>query len=170
MLVTARRRRGRRGVLAGGALVAIEVLARVSWPAGGRWLAIRFGGLGPVALVAAVVSYRHLSGLLAFYGEDTITSTVGPLAVDGLMVMATGALLATQTRWRGDATGRRPGPSVRADTAPGHAATRCPRGPPGHGTDRSADTAGGHRRQGVRAAQRASGHGRGGHRRPVGRE
>ena len=77
-------------------LVAIEVLARVSWPAGGRWLAIRFGGLGPVAVVAAVVSYRHLSGLLAFYGEDTITSTVGPLAVDGLMVMATGALLATR--------------------------------------------------------------------------
>ena len=49
----------------------------------------------PVASVAAIVSYRHLSGLLAFYGEDTITATIGPLAVDGLMVMATGALLAT---------------------------------------------------------------------------
>jgi hypothetical protein len=77
-------------------LVAIEVLARVGWPAGGRWLVVRFGGLGPVAVVAAVVSYRHLAGLLAFYGEDGITSTVGPLAVDGLMVMATGALLATR--------------------------------------------------------------------------
>jgi hypothetical protein len=78
-----------------GLLVAIEILARVRWPAGGRWVAVRFGGLLPVALVAAVVSYRHLSGLLAFYGEDTITSRVGPVAVDGLMVMATGALLAT---------------------------------------------------------------------------
>src|SRR6266571_1856904 len=77
-------------------LVAIEVLARVAWPAGGRWLLVRFGGLGPVATVAAVVSYRHLSGLLSFYGEDAITATVGPLAVDGLMVMATGALLATR--------------------------------------------------------------------------
>jgi hypothetical protein len=77
-------------------LVAIEVLARVSWPAGGRWLVVRFGGLGPVATVAAVVSYRHLSGLLSFYGEDAITAAVGPLAVDGLMVMATGALLATR--------------------------------------------------------------------------
>ncbi len=77
-------------------LVAIEVLARVAWPAGSRWLLVRFGGLGPVATVAAVVSYRHLSGLLSFYGEDTITATVGPLAVDGLMVMATGALLATR--------------------------------------------------------------------------
>ena len=77
-------------------LVAIEVLARVAWPVGGRWLIVCFGGLGPVATVAAVVSYRHLSGLLSFYGEDAITATISPLAVDGLMVMATGALLATR--------------------------------------------------------------------------
>jgi DNA binding protein with HTH domain len=114
-------------------LVAIEVLAQVGWPTGGRWLVIRFGGLGPVAAVAAVVSYRHLSGLLSFYGEDRITATVGPLAVDGLMVMATGALLATRptsaevieprTRRRGTtpattntSTGTRP---VRPDRAKG---------------------------------------------------
>jgi hypothetical protein len=33
-----------------------------------------------------------------YYGEDPITATIGPLAVDGLMVMATGALLATAPR------------------------------------------------------------------------
>lgn len=76
-------------------LVAIEIMARVPWPAGARWTLLRFGGLVPVAVVAAVVSYRHLSGLLTFYGEDGITAGFGPLAVDGLMVMATGALLAT---------------------------------------------------------------------------
>jgi hypothetical protein len=99
-------------------LVAIEVLARVAWPAGARWLIVRFGGLGPVALVAAVVSYRHLSGLLAFYGEDGITSTVGPLAVDGLMVMATGALLATRPGGTGQArpVGPRRAPTATADT------------------------------------------------------
>ncbi|HEY9411203.1 MAG TPA: hypothetical protein VIP77_16610 [Jiangellaceae bacterium] len=75
--------------------VAVEILTRIAWPAGGRWVWLRFVGLLPVALVAAVVSYRHLSGLLTFYGEDALTATVGPLAVDGLMVMATGALLAT---------------------------------------------------------------------------
>lgn len=75
--------------------VAIEILARYDWPAGRRWIALRFGGLVPVAVVAAVVSYRHLSGLLAHYGEDSITVAFGPLAVDGLMVMATGALIAT---------------------------------------------------------------------------
>jgi hypothetical protein len=75
--------------------VAVEILARTAWPIGARWLLARFAGLLPVALVAAVVSYRHLSGLLAFYGEDSLTATIGPLAVDGLMVMATGALIAT---------------------------------------------------------------------------
>ena len=82
--------------------VAVEILTRIAWPAGGRWVWLRFVGLLPVALVAAVVSYRHLSGLLTFYGEDALTATVGPLAVDGLMVMATGALLAT-ARARADA-------------------------------------------------------------------
>jgi hypothetical protein len=77
-------------------VVAIEILARVPWPDLARWAVVRFGGLIPVAAVAAVVSYRHMSGLLAFYGEDTVTSVIGPLAVDGLMVMATGALLATR--------------------------------------------------------------------------
>jgi hypothetical protein len=106
-------------------LVAIEVLARVAWPAGGRWLLVRFGGLGPVATVAAVVSYRHLSGLLSFYGEDAITATVGPLAVDGLMVMATGALLAT----RPGGVDARPAPvrkRTTAATASGEAANSGP--------------------------------------------
>lgn len=78
-------------------LVAVEILARIPWPDGWRWTAVRFGGLLPVALVAAFVSYQHLSGLLGHYGEDPVTSHVGPLAVDGLMVLATAALLATST-------------------------------------------------------------------------
>jgi hypothetical protein len=75
--------------------VAVEILTRIPWPAGKGWTMLRFGGLLPVALVAAVVSYRHLSGLLDHYSEDALTVTIGPLAVDGLMIMATGALLAT---------------------------------------------------------------------------
>jgi hypothetical protein len=80
--------------------VAIEILARTPWRPGRRWVAVRFGGLLPVAVVAAVVSYRHLAGLLAFYREDPLTATIGPLAVDGLMVMATAALIATSQRYR----------------------------------------------------------------------
>jgi hypothetical protein len=88
-------------------LVASEILGRVVWPAGLPWLLIRFGGLGPVALVAALVSYRHLSGLLNYYGEGSTTAALGPLAVDGLMVMASGALLATRL-----------GPAAPMSTAP----------------------------------------------------
>lgn len=36
--------------------VATEILARVVWPSGRGWAALRFGGLLPVALVAALVS------------------------------------------------------------------------------------------------------------------
>ena len=40
------------------------------------------------------MSYLHLSGLLAHCGEEPNVQIIGPLAVDGLMIMATGALLA----------------------------------------------------------------------------
>lgn len=77
--------------------VAIEILARTGWPEGLPWRVIRLGGLLPVAVVAAVVSYRHLSGLIRFYGEDGLTATVGPLAVDGLMIVASAAIIASAT-------------------------------------------------------------------------
>jgi hypothetical protein len=75
--------------------IAVEILARVVWPTGGWWALLRFGGLLPIAVVAGAVSYRHLSALLAYYGEDPLTAVIGPIAVDGLMVMATGALIVT---------------------------------------------------------------------------
>lgn len=75
--------------------VAIEILARTPWPKAIGSHMVRWIGLPPVVLVAAFVSYRHLSGLLAHYGEDTLVVYLGPLAVDGLMGMATGALIAT---------------------------------------------------------------------------
>lgn len=77
-------------------MLAIEVLARVQWPRGSRWYTLaRYGGTGLVALVAAVISYRHLAGLLTAWGEDSLNAHLGPLAVDGLMVVAAAALLAT---------------------------------------------------------------------------
>lgn len=78
--------------------IAVEILARTAWPAGRRWVATRYAGLLPVAVVAAVVSYRHLTGLLTFYREDPLTARIGPLAVDGLMVMASAALIAAGRR------------------------------------------------------------------------
>lgn len=79
-------------------LLAVEVLARVDWPTERRWTVLRWGGVTPVAVVAAIVSYLHLSGLLHWYGEESLTVAIGPAAVDGLMVISTGALLALASR------------------------------------------------------------------------
>lgn len=78
--------------------IAIEILARTAWPTGWSWNLLKWIGLPPVALVAAFVSYRHLSGLLDYYGEEDLVVWFGPLAVDGLMLMATSALIATGDR------------------------------------------------------------------------
>lgn len=75
-------------------LVTVEVLARVQWPHTIGWSATRYGGAALVAVVAAVVSYLHLRGLLLAYGEDPLTALIGPLSVDGLMVVSGFALLA----------------------------------------------------------------------------
>ena len=98
--------------------VAIEILARTAWPRAKRWVFVRFAGLLPVATVAAIVSYGHLSGLLAHYGESALTAHLGPLAVDGLMVMASSALMATAPGRTPETTPVTPGQTenVEADT------------------------------------------------------
>ncbi|MBM7086834.1 DUF2637 domain-containing protein [Micromonospora humidisoli] len=78
--------------------VTVEILTRIPWGNGASSVFARVAGVLPVAVVAAVVSYRHLSGLLAHFGEDPLTIAIGPLAVDGLMVMASAALLVTSRR------------------------------------------------------------------------
>lgn len=80
------------------AFIGIEVLARVDWAAVRYSRLIRWAGVLPVAAVAAVVSYRHLSGLLTHYGEDALVAGIGPLAVDGIMFICTVVLIATADR------------------------------------------------------------------------
>lgn len=75
-------------------VISIEVISRVQWPHRWYWALIRYVGLSAVALIAAVISYGHLSALMSSYGEDALSATIGPLAVDGLMVVCSGALLA----------------------------------------------------------------------------
>ena len=75
-------------------LLTVEIMSRVPWPSGRSWALGRWAGTGAVALVAAVTSYRHMSALLVSYGEDDLTALIQPLCVDGLMVVASLALLA----------------------------------------------------------------------------
>jgi len=75
-------------------LLTTEILTRKRWPAGWVWLLVRLAGLLPVAGVAAVISYQHLHGLLLHYWETPLAAAIGPLSIDGLMVMASAALIA----------------------------------------------------------------------------
>jgi hypothetical protein len=75
-------------------VVAIEVMARVRWPRSVGYALIRFAGVGAVAGVAAVVSYKHMAGLLTYWGEDALSAHLGPIAVDGLVTVGALALLA----------------------------------------------------------------------------
>lgn len=83
-------------------LISIEVISRVHWPEGRRWWLLRYAGLTSVAGIAAVLSYKHMAGLLVSYGEDGLSAAVGPLAVDGLMVVCSTALLAIADNIRRD--------------------------------------------------------------------
>lgn len=74
--------------------VGVEIVVRTKSQRS-AWKWTRALGMIPIVLVAAVVSYVHLSGLLSFWGEDMVTRTFGPVAIDGLMVVSTGALVLT---------------------------------------------------------------------------
>jgi hypothetical protein len=74
--------------------VAVEVLVRVNWRAQFIDYAGRFVMMFPVTVVAAVVSYQHLHALMVLAGEDGVSALIGPVAIDGLMVGGTVALLA----------------------------------------------------------------------------
>lgn len=74
--------------------LCLEVMSRVVWPAGWIWWAVRYIGLSLVAGIAAIVSWRHMNGLLDSYGEDALVAIIGPISVDGLMCLCSSALLA----------------------------------------------------------------------------
>ena len=77
-----------------GLLLSVEVLSRVRWPRGWQWTLARFAGTGAVALGSAIISYGHLRDVLLAWDYDPLAAAVGPLVLDGLMVISGFALLA----------------------------------------------------------------------------
>lgn len=75
-------------------LISVEVLSRVQWPTGFLWGIARYGGAGTVAIGSAVISYGHLRDVLLAWGYGHPGADVGPLVLDGLMVVSGFALLA----------------------------------------------------------------------------
>lgn len=69
-------------------LLALEINWRSLMRPIFRWV-----GLTPIAAVAGVISYEHVRQLLIAQGYSQLTATLGPIAIDGLMVVAAGSLL-----------------------------------------------------------------------------
>jgi hypothetical protein len=95
-------------------LLAVEALSRVRWPSGLLWKLARYGGVVGVALGSAAISYGHIHAVLLSWGYGQLAAGVGPLVIDGLMVVAGFALLATAKHQAGASsppagdTGRQP--------------------------------------------------------------
>lgn len=87
-----------------GLLLSVEVLSRVRWAPGLWWAFARYGGAGTVAVGSAVISYGHLHEVLIAWDYGPLGGAVGPLVLDGLMVVSGFALLAMSRR-HADPTG-----------------------------------------------------------------
>lgn len=96
-------------------VIAVEALSRTSWPRGLHWKIFPLVGTAVVAGAAAFISYKHLRSLILYYGEDPWSASVGPLAIDGLMILCSAARLATSPkRMEAVARAKQEKPQVRA--------------------------------------------------------
>ncbi len=73
-------------------LLTVELISRV--PVHRRALAaVRIAATGVIAAIAAWVSYWHMAGVTARYGETAASAHLMPLCVDGLIVVASISLV-----------------------------------------------------------------------------
>lgn len=73
-------------------LVSVEVLARVEWEPHWGWWFVRVGGILLVAVASAVISYGHIHAVLKFWKYGLLEAAVGPLVIDGQMLISGFAL------------------------------------------------------------------------------
>jgi hypothetical protein len=74
-----------------GALAGIEFVSRFT----GLHKILRYGVLGLASAVAVISSYLHIVHVLLWYGQGVFISVIGPIAVDGLMILCTMQILST---------------------------------------------------------------------------
>lgn len=77
-------------------LLAIEMFVSRLWPRTAPMQAVRWLGSLGIGFVAMYVSWHHLADLLTNRGQDGIVAGLGPLAIDGLAIMATGLILSSR--------------------------------------------------------------------------
>jgi hypothetical protein len=80
-------------------LITVEMVSRI--PVSGRaWTVIRIGATLAIAGIAAWISYWHMAGVVAHYGEVGSVPYLLPVSVDGLIVAASVSLVELAGRAR----------------------------------------------------------------------
>jgi hypothetical protein len=80
-------------------LLAVELISRI--PARRGWMTVaRLGATAVIAGIAAWVSYWHMAGVAARYGETGASPYLLPFSVDGLIVVASISLVEIGGRLR----------------------------------------------------------------------
>jgi hypothetical protein len=95
-------------------LLAIEMFVSPRWSPERMFQTWRWIGCLAVGGMAMVVSWTHLHDLMSARNQLPVVSILGPLAIDGMAIMATGLILST--RVRGHAVMATPSPVM----TPGH--------------------------------------------------
>jgi hypothetical protein len=80
-------------------LLAVELISRVPARRGLASVA-RLGATAVIAGIAAWVSYWHMAGVAAHYGETSVSAHLLPFSVDGLIVVASVSLVEIGGRLR----------------------------------------------------------------------
>lgn len=94
-------------------LLVIEMFVSRLWPRTFGAQAIRWTASITFGFIAAYMSWIHLSDLLLSRAQPETVATLGPLAIDGLAIMATALILAA----RGHKVDNGPGFMATVDTA-----------------------------------------------------
>lgn len=77
-------------------ILTIEGFVSRRWSPRAGFQVLRWAGCLAVGSMAMMASWVHLHDLMASRGQITAVATGGPLAIDGMAIMATGLLLSTR--------------------------------------------------------------------------
>lgn len=77
-------------------LLAVHMFVNPNWSQRIMFQVWRWVGVLAIGGMAMVVSWTHLHDLMASRGQLAIVAILGPLAIDGMAIMATGLILSTR--------------------------------------------------------------------------
>lgn len=79
-------------------ILTIEMFVSRRWAPSRGFQALRWFGCLAIGNLAMLVSWLHLHDLMASRGQLPLVAMAGPLAIDGMAIMATGLILSTRGR------------------------------------------------------------------------